>query len=130
MKKRSLNELIHLHLMAQEDFNEIARTLVDEKIAEIVPRLEVGRIINMSWGDVDGRFTGFRIISSFAPDVRISPAEMAKRFKISEEVKYVYSSPYWQAAIAAIRDAYNDLPERCRYFERSVCGGDLRFISK
>lgn len=133
MRERGTNDLDDLilkYLMSKNDVNSLAIALVDEKIAELVPLLEVGDCIDMSSGIINGVFTGFDITPpDFHRAVKISTEEIAKIFDITDEIKDA-SSPKWRAVVTAISNAYDNLPKRSRYFESTVCGGVLRFVSK
>lgn len=133
MKERGTNDLDDLilkYLMSKNDVNSLAIALVEEKIAELVPLLEVGDCIDMSCGSINGVFNGFDITPpDFNRAVKISTEEIAKIFDITEEVQDA-SSPKWDAVVTAISNAYDSLPKRSRYFEYTVCGGVLRFVSK
>ena len=129
-RTKDLDDLILKHLMSKYDVNSLAIALVDEKIAELVPLLEVGDCIDMSCGSINGVFYGFDITPpDFHRAIKISTEEIAKIFDIVDDVRDT-SSPKWHAVITAINNAYDSLPKRSRYFEYTVCGGVLRFVSK
>lgn len=127
MKKRSLDEVIHEHLTEKGDFNEIAKTLVDEKICEIVPFLEDKDIITLSYGTVNGRLCGYFFISP-KKNVKITSDEIKKAFRLSPEIVQE-KNEIWNSALEAICNAYRKLPNRSQYFVTSIGLGDLEFTT-
>ena len=129
--KKKLDEVIHEILITKFNPQEIARTLVDGKILEIVNLLKGGdsikveEIITFVSFENGERFNGYKITVSNKeePLVLISKEEMLEAFNTLEEAPLD-----WPLAITCVKHAFYGLPKRSMYFKEGD-NGDIQFTT-
>ena len=128
--KKTLDEAIHEILLAKFNPCEVARTLIDQKVLEIVPFLKEGDSIKLEDSFEKGVcFNGFELSASNnkAPVVVLTKQEIMEAFNIPEEAPVD-----WPIAINSLRFAFYGLPERSKYFKKkcnSISPADILFTT-
>ena len=131
---KNLDEAIKGVLLERFNPSEVARTLIDRKILEIVPflnegdsiKLEERKHISFEKGEC---FNGFELSASNnkAPVVVLTKQEIMEAFNIPEDAPVD-----WPIAINSLRFAFYGLPERSKYFKKkcnSISPADILFTT-